>query len=272
MFKVVDADMRLFLTWDMQGWNPSPKRVLRMIVFCLMALLPVSAMADERLFRLSAPEALIASGVLDYLRPRFSLKTGVRIEIVAPGAEAEIALGNAEGRAVFIGEGATWRMQLRSTHAGAARFADWLTSEIGQRTLTSYEVEGRAPFSLPEAKDEAEVALVFEGNAVQGKALSLRHCGRCHVVSHENRMNAIGSTPSFAVLRALPNWAARFQGFFALNPHPAFTQVADITEPFAAHRPPPIVPVEITVDDLEAILAYVSGVVPADLGAPIEHQ
>ena len=269
---MVDADMRLFLTWGMQGWNPSPNRVLRMIIFCLAVLLPVSATADERLFRLSAPEALIASGLLDYLRPRFSLKTGVRIEIVTGDGEAEVAFGKTEGRAVFIGEGATWRMRLRGTHAGAARFADWLTSEIGQRTLTSFEVDGRAPFTLPEAEDKVEVALVFEGDAVAGKGLSLRHCGRCHVVSEENRMNAIGSTPSFAVLRALPDWGARFQGFFALNPHPAFTQVAEITEPFADHLPPPNVPVEITLDDLEAIMAYVSGVAPADLGAPIRHQ
>ncbi len=269
---MVDADMRLFLTWAMQGWNPSPKRVLRMIVFCLTVLLPISATADERLFRLSAPEALIASGLLDYLRPRFSLKTGVRIEIVTEDPEAEMALGNAEGRAVFIGEGATWRMRLRGDHAGAARFADWLTSEIGQRTLTSYEIAGRVPFSLPEAEDVAAVALVFEGNAVAGKVLSLLHCGRCHVVSQENRMKAIGSTPSFAVLRTLPDWAPRFQTFYVLNPHPAFTQIAKITEPFAVNRPPPIVPVEITLDDLEAIMAYVSGVAPADLGAPIQHQ
>jgi hypothetical protein len=42
--------------------------------------------------------------------------------------------------------------------------------------------------------------------------------------------------------------------------------------PFADHLPPPIVPVEITIEDLEAIMAYVSGVAPADLGAPIQHQ
>ncbi len=269
---MVDADMRLFLTWGMRAWNPSPKRVLRMIVFCLTALLPVSGTANERLFRLSAPESLVASGLLDYLLPRFSLKTGVRIEIVTGDGEAELALGKTEGRAVFVGEGATWRMRLRGSHAGAARFADWLTSEIGQRTLTSYEVGGRAPFTLPEARDEAEVALVFEGDAVAGKGLSLRHCGRCHVVSEENRMNAIGSTPSFAVLRSLPDWGARFQTFYVLNPHPAFTQVDRITAPFADHLPPPIVPVEITLDDLEAIMAYVSGLAPADLGAPIRHQ
>ena len=57
-----------------------------------------------------------------------------------------------------------------------------------------------------------------------------------------------------------------------LNPHPAFTQVADVTPPFHEERPPPIIPVEMTLDDLQAILAYVAALEPADLGAPIRHQ
>lgn len=85
-------------------------------------------------------------------------------------------------------------------------------------------------------------------------------------------MNAMASTPSFAVLRAMSDWDRRFQTFYILNPHPAFTQVEDVTEPFPINRPSPIAPMKITIDDLQAILAYVSGVEPADLGAPIEHQ
>jgi hypothetical protein len=32
------------------------------------------------------------------------------------------------------------------------------------------------------------------------------------------------------------------------------------------------VPVEMTLEDLEAILAFVSRIPPADLGAPIQYQ
>ena len=85
-------------------------------------------------------------------------------------------------------------------------------------------------------------------------------------------MNDIGSTPSFAVLRTLRNWDSRFQAFYALNPHPAFTQVAEVTPPFDRTRPSPIVPVEITLDDLEHILTFVAQIPPADLGAPIRSQ
>ena len=177
-----------------------------------------------------------------------------------------------EGIAVFSGAGATWRMQVDESHDGAARFAEWLSSDVGRRTLTSFEVDGVQPFTLPAEKTVTEAVATFEGDAAEGLKLSSLHCGRCHVVSEANRMNAIGSTPSFFVLRTMRDWNRRFESFFALNPHPSFTQVAEVTAPFPANRPSPIAPVEITLDDLDAILAYVNQLEPADLGAPIKHQ
>ncbi|MFU8777403.1 MAG: hypothetical protein ACNA7M_07005 [Roseovarius sp.] len=235
-------------------------------------LLPAVARADDKRFRLSAPEALAQSGLLQYIIPRFALKTGVRVEVVEEGAEAEITLGPQGARAVFEGAGALWRMGIAGTHPGAAKFADWLTSEIGQRTVTSYEVAGVVLFRLPEIVEEAETTAVFDGDPVLGKQVSLLKCGRCHAVAPENRMSAIGSTPSFAVLRTFGDWEARFQSFYALKPHPAFTQVAGVTQPFASHLPSPIAPIEVNPEELEAIIAYVAGLDPADLGAPIQVQ
>lgn len=246
---------------------------MRNLVFLgvIMLLMPYGAAAGDRDFRLNAPAVLIESGLLRHLLPRFSLKTQVRVELVQ--GEAEVVLApDGEGVAVFAGAGATWHMELRAEHPGAQRFADWLTSEVGQRTLTSYEVDGAPAFTLPVMEAEAEVVTSYDGDAARGLALSNEHCGRCHVVSAANRMNAIGSTPSFHVLRTLRDWDRRFSGFFALNPHPAFTQVAEVTPPFPIDRPSPISPVEITLEDLDAILAYVDQLEPADLGAPIQHQ
>ena len=246
---------------------------LWIVVAALGVMLEVEqARADDKRFRLSAPAALVESGLLDYLLPRFSLKTGVRIKVVGSDDPAEVTFGNEAGRPVFKGDGTLWRMARDGDHPGAARFADWLTSEIGQRTVTSYEVAGRAPFTLPEVAEEVEAAPIFDGDAAAGKRVSLVQCGRCHVVAPENRMNAMGSTPSFAVLRTLPDWAARFQSFYVLNPHPAFTQVEDVTAPFPIDRPSPIVPIEVTLDEVEAILAYVVEMAPADLGAPLQLQ
>jgi len=227
--------------------------------------------ADD--LRLAAPQVLQDSGLLQYVLPRFSLKTGVRVEVVEEQAQADLVLTNQDaGTAVFQGPNAAWSLMVLTESEGAARLADWLTGEIGKRTITSFEVDGSAPFTLPKTKEAEVVAVSFEGDAVLGKTLSVKMCGRCHVVDPKDRMNDIGSTPSFSVLRAMRDWDRRFQTFFALNPHPAFTQIEDVTPDFPIDRPSPIIPVEMTMDDLEAILAYVSALAPADLGAPLQHQ
>ncbi|MFB9149690.1 c-type cytochrome [Roseovarius ramblicola] len=246
-------------------------RITLGVTLLLAVLWPLAARADDKRFRLAAPGALADSGLLDYLLPRFSLKTGVRIEVVAPEAGADAAFTTTEGREVFVGAGQTWRLRLDGGHPGAARFADWLTSEIGQRTVTSYEVDGAAPFSLPEVAATEDAAPEFEGDAERGARVAQAKCGRCHVVDPERR-GGIGSTPSFPVLRTLSDWDTRFQSFYALNPHPAFTQVPGVTEGFASHLPPAIVPIEVSPGEIEAILAYVAGIAPADLGAPLQLQ
>lgn len=267
MYRVLDADIVLFLRSGMV-WLLSK---LHCLCALLVLMLPAAAQADDKRFRLAAPEGLVESGLLDYILPRFSLKTGVRIEVLPERGEAEAAFGTREGRAVFAGQGATWRLHLAGDHPGAARFADWLRSEIGQRTVTSFEVDGSSPFALPEAKAAEKEAVAYDGDAALGQRVAQAKCGRCHVVDPA-RSGGIGSTPSFPVLRTFEDWDTRFQTFYALRPHPAFTQVTGVTEAFARHLPPAIVPIEVSPREIEAILAYVAGIPPADLGAPIQFQ
>ena len=192
-------------------------RICLALVWLLM--LPLAAAAGERDFRLNAPQALVDSGVLKHLLPRFSLKTQIRIEVVADGGEVAL-VREGEGVPVFDGAGARWRMRVQAGHPGAERFADWLTSEVGQRTLTSYQVDGAQVFTLPEVEEAEVEAEVYTGDAEAGLKLSSVHCGRCHVVSPANKMNAIGSSPSFYVLRGMGDWDERFRAFFALKPAP----------------------------------------------------
>lgn len=102
-----------------------------------------------------------------------------------------------------------------------------------------------------------------------GERLAMIHCGRCHVIGPRNRMGGIGSTPSFAALRTLDDWRDRFAVFYTLNPHPAFTQIPDVTPPFPEERPSPIAPVVLSLDDLERITGYAETVEPRDLGSPV---
>lgn len=225
--------------------------------------------ADKRL-RLAVPPELVESGVIDYLVPRFSLKTATRIAVVGPGAEADARLGS-DGRAAFEGMGQVWHLSV-GADPDAEAFADWLFSEVGRNTLDSFAPDGETVFTSEVKKTVAVAKVSYDGDADEGAALALTHCGRCHVVGEINRRKSIGSTPSFAVLRTLGDWDSRFQAFYALNPHPAFTQIAEVTPEFDITRPSPIAPVEMTLDDLEDIMAYVAEIAPADLGAPIQSR
>lgn len=245
------------------------KQLLRLIIVALWAGMPAQAQDDP--LRLAVPEALEASGFPQFLVPRFSLKTSIRIERVTPDETAQMQFVPSGDDVVFVGLGDQWGF----AHDGdprAKRFLDWLQSDVGKRTIESFTAPDGATFSTEIIVAKEEVATVYEGNAAKGEEISLSKCGRCHVINHKNRMNAIGSTPSFAVLRGLPDWDTRFATFHLLNPHPSFTQIADVTDPFDPALPPPIVPMEMTLDDLEAILAYVSKIEAADLGAPIQFQ
>jgi len=109
------------------------------------------------------------------------------------------------------------------------------------------------------------VAAAQEGYA-PGEKLTLMNCGRCHKVSEKDRMGGIGSTPSFAALRRIENWEERMKAFWTLRPHPSFTQIKNITEPFPENRPSVIHPISLTLDELEIIINYSRTIEPADLG------
>ncbi len=99
-----------------------------------------------------------------------------------------------------------------------------------------------------------------------GEKLTMINCGRCHKVSEKDRMGGIGSTPSFAVMRNWDDGEQRMKAFWTLRPHPAFTQVEGVTEPFPENRPSPIHPISLTLDELRVIIKYFRTIEPADLG------
>ncbi len=237
----------------------------------VLVFLPGSLWADDRLVRLHAPLALVESGLLKHILPRFSLKTQVRVEQVSENG-ADLLIGDT-GRPVFAGLGQTWHLDVRSPdHPGTKKLADWLLSDVGQRTVASFKLDGIAPFGPPGAVTRDTVEVSLDGDAEAGHKVSREKCTRCHAVDDATKGWGIGSTPSFSVLRALPDWEQRFAAFYALNPHPAFTQITDLTPPFPINRPSPISPIELDFDELDALMAYVAAMDAADLGNPLQHQ
>ena len=250
-------------------------KVVRIAAALILSLAFASkAIAQTKSFQMSADAELVENGALKYLLPRFSLKTGVKVEIVDVGGDARLAADN-EGRGVFqSAAGVIFRLSAAEGEAKVFvdRFRDWLTSDIGQRAIQKITVDGANPYGPLDAKAIVEVEIEIEGDAVLGEEIAHRRCGRCHVISKKNRFGGIGSTPSFGAMKTLPEWEARFQTFWTANPHPAFTQIEDVTEPFDPQRPSPIAPLELTQDELEALLAYVMTIKPKDLGGDLILQ
>ncbi len=242
---------------------------MRCFLMCLSFALFASPSVSQETLGLSAPDEISGSGLLKHILPRFSLKTGIRVT-PDPGGPMTLTTQQS-GDAVFRSETQVYYLLVQD-NAQQKRFRDWILSEVGKRTIESYQPDGSPVFLATFGEVEEETALEFEGDAAKGADLSLTHCGRCHVIGPQNRMNGLGSTPSFAVLRSLPDWTDRFQQFYVLKPHGAFTQIDGVTAPFDPERPSPIVPVEMTLDELEAILAFVAATGAADLGAPLQLQ
>ena len=238
------------------------------ILILIFGLFAAMASAEEqRSFQLSVPAGLAEAGLIDYLLPRFALKTGRRGEIVGDVADVAIVAGS-DGVPAFARGGDTWSVQRLTDNDAGQRFADWLLSDIGLNTVASFKPALGESFRAV-ARSVAAEEVVFEGDAVEGFAVAKAHCIRCHRVEEEGKGIGIGSTASFMALRALPDWAERFRAFYVLNPHPSFMQVEGVSPDFDPMRPPAIVPVLLTVDEVEALQAYVAGIAPADLGAAV---
>lgn len=243
-------------------------------IFAACFLGPAPIAAQEADFGLGNPVVLEEIGFLRFLLPRFSLKTGIRIALKANNPEAIIS--TEAGMPMMEGMGQVFYLQITDadTPRGekARRFAAWVDSDIGRRTITQFTFDGVAAFTAVEALQAAEPVAIYGGNVERGEEFSYGNCGRCHVVGSYNRMSGIGSTPSFSVLRALPDWEERFSTFYARIPHPSIAQLEGVSPPFNPAFPPANAPLRLTQDDLEDILTFVSTLEPADLGAPlVEH-
>lgn len=243
---------------------------MRIVLAILISLIPLASFSQDRLVRLYAPEQLVETGLFKFAMPRFSLKTQVKVALVDDPGGADMVIG-ADGTPLFEGLGTVWAVTTRDT-PHTKKLMDWMRSDVGQRTIFGFAPDGATLFSAPSVKDVAVAAATIGDDAVLGKQVSRDKCARCHAVDDQTRMSTIGSTPSFFLLRTFEDWEDRFSIFYVLAPHGAFTQIEDVTEPFPVNRPSPIVPIELTLDEVEAILAYMAVLSPADLGAPIQAQ
>lgn len=234
-----------------------------------LALTAQTAFAEGLTLRM--PEAMLAEGFDKQILPRFKFKHRITIRAVPEGT-ADMVFGD-DGKRVFqrIGGDVT-RLEITSDAEGARVFLEWLTSGPGKAAIEGFKPDGTQVYTTEQAAVVVERTETFDGDKADGSRLALVHCGRCHVVDERNRMGGIGSSPSFAALRGRKNWSDLFRAFWAHNPHPSFTQVAGVTEPFDPNRALHVAPVEITLDEIEAITAFVATLKPKELGRPVQSN
>ena len=247
-------------------------------VLCLtFAAAPASA---QKSFTLAADPALVENGFAKYLLPRFSLKAGIRINLSDdPAADALLGVFEAapEGTALHPvlapkegGDAIALAVREDGAMEHTAKFLDWLRSDVGKRTIEKFKIDGEAVYAAVKVEDTADTTEEITGDIVLGEKMAFSRCARCHVINEKNRYGGIGSTPSFGAMKTLPRWRQRFEAFWTLNPHPAFTQIEGVTPPFDPARPSPIAPIELTLDELDALLAFIMTIKVKDLGAPLE--
>ena len=243
------------------------------LVLALSLGLVLPASADDLTLRM--PQGMLESGFHKQILPRFKFKHRLTITPVTDG-EADMVFG-AEGTRIFSQiDGAETRLDILTEDPAqneqAAVFLKWLKSGSGKAAVEGFKPDGVQVYTTEVTAVVIEAPEVFDGDTAQGSRLALVHCGRCHVVDKRNRMGGIGSTPSFAAMRGRSNWSDLFRSFFAHNPHPSFTQVEGVTEPFDPNRQVHVAPMEITLDEIEAITAFVATIEPKKLGRPVQSN
>ena len=254
-------------------------KCVRYILAVLIVVFASSiAVAQDRQIVLRSAENVENSGLWRYVLPRFKLKAGIKV-ILDDAGLADVAIVHRQPpesgrqRQNLMVHGKTnqaYTVEQLRENADAGRFIAWLLSDIGQRTISGYQEDGAQVFYPLAADADNQESQVMTGDTVTGEEVSIRKCGRCHVVSARNKYGGIDSTPSFAALRTLKDWREKYAVFWTLNPHPSFTQIEEITEPFDPAYPPHIYPIFLTLKEVENIGAFMETIAPADLGAPIK--
>ncbi len=252
----------------------------KLVILFVALLLPLKPSFGQDVdMTLAVPAEMLENGFTKHLLPRFGFKARLRIGAVETGETADIAfdLADGAGRPLFqMPSGDPVFLSVRNVNPSvnemAEKFEDWLRSDPGQAAITGFPSGGPSLYQIATQVVEKEEETEVDGDKAAGSKLALLHCGRCHVVDARNPFGGIGSTPSFPALRGRVGWSDLFLAFWAENPHPSFTQVLGVTEPFDDQRPSHIAPIELTLEDIEAITAYVGTLKAKDLGAAVSAK
>jgi len=251
---------------------------MRIFLLCqLLCVLAFSSIVRGEPARvlIDLPSEMSDSGFAAHVLPRFQFRARIKLVPATPDQTAVVGFTKARGKGTPVltaRDGTVFSLRFPKGNAAGQKLLKWFLSTPGKNAVASFPKGGPPLFSIYQAPTITEQNHLPEGNALLGSELALRHCGRCHVVDERNRMGGIGSTPSFGALRARDNWQTLFRVFWTEPPHPSFTLIPGMTDAFTSTRPAYISPVQLTLEQVDAIIAFVASIAPKDLGAPLSFN
>ncbi len=218
----------------------------------------------------------LPEGLISYLLPRFTLKTQVRFTRLPKDGDLQFIVRDTEQSVAIFDLADGTRGYLRAASwlqddPDYVKFKDWLLSDAGRATILDYQEAGQAVATPVDPEPEVEMPVVIVGDAAVGEALSLEHCSRCHKVDRANKYSGMDSSPSFHAMRGFDDWFVRFSSFYTVSPHKALISVQG--SGISKDRDLiPIAPIDLTIEQVNDIVAFVHSLEPLDLGRPIQYN
>lgn len=221
-------------------------------------------------------QASVPEGLIDYLLPRFGLKTQVRFSRLPQDGDLQFTLrSDPDAIPIFeLNDGSIGYLRAArwvQDDPAYLAFRDWLLSEAGRATILDYRESGVAIAVPVDPEPEAEIPVVIVGDPAVGQSLSLTHCSRCHKVDRAAKYSGMDSSPSFHAMRGFDDWFVRFSSFYTVSPHKALISVrgSGIEKDRELIT---IAPIDLTIEQVNDIVAFVHTLEPLDLGRPIQYN
>ena len=235
-------------------------KILLIFFSFLIIFFQVKNALSEEVY-LHFPEELLMIEFDKHILPRFKFKTQISIKSKKTSENTDLSIDvKNEGISVFSDlNGIVYKIE---------KFIDWLRSPSGISAIEGFQFNGTPMFKALQFEKQTEKEFVFEGDIKNGLLVSQKHCKRCHVVD-DNAFAGIDSSPSFHAMRSFEDWEERFRAFWTVSPHLNVISIKEVYDAGSKLSPVVIAPIELSLDDIDDILSYVSKIKPKDLGKAI---
>ena len=250
------------------------RKTIKLLVASWLSALLIS---QPQAYALSlSHDRAVPADLIQYIVPRFSLKTRIRFERVDFPGDIQFVTERPEGgtQVLQLVSGETVYIRAMGEAAQSSdyqAFVDWLISDPGRATISDFQIDGQQVAIPAEAQEAAPVEIVIVGDLDRGQELSWNHCRRCHKVDRADKYAGIGNAPSFHAMRSFDDWYLRFSTFYTVSPHKALISVkgSGIEQ---NRRLITIAPIDLQMSDINDIVAFVHSLTPLDLGKPIQFN